>query len=248
MIKLIKPDKPKILEDNATEWTKNLLESIKKYGDYKSIPTDEKEKLLKYYRDDNIREPLFNSSYRKCSFCECKPEESSYIQVEHFYPKSLYPEKTFEWNNFLPACGKCNLVKSDHDTKNEEIVNPYIDNPSEFFSFNSLRMIPNQNCVEKDKAEKTIEECGLNENRLFTPRAALLIELHNFENTLAEKIESIVDADSEQKKRRRINKLRESIDIIEELYKPSAKFSFFIKVFLDNSYIYEKAKTILQNP
>lgn len=40
----------------------------------------------------------------RCMFCE----DSAATEIEHFRPKSLYPELVFEWANFLYACGECN--------------------------------------------------------------------------------------------------------------------------------------------
>ncbi|HAS1421108.1 TPA: HNH endonuclease, partial [Enterobacter asburiae] len=44
-----------------------------KYGSYKEIPSSEKEAALKFYRHDDIRNALKESSFRKCAFCEGKP-------------------------------------------------------------------------------------------------------------------------------------------------------------------------------
>lgn len=39
-----------------------------------------------------------------CVYCE----NNEATDVEHIYPKKLYPEKTFRWENYVLACGKCN--------------------------------------------------------------------------------------------------------------------------------------------
>lgn len=39
-----------------------------------------------------------------CSYCE----NNEATDIEHIYPKKLYPRKTFKSNNYLLACGKCN--------------------------------------------------------------------------------------------------------------------------------------------
>lgn len=50
-----------------------------------------------------------SSVRHKCMYCEISVAD----EIEHIYPKSLYPEKTFKWNNFLFVCGRCNLLKND---------------------------------------------------------------------------------------------------------------------------------------
>ncbi len=45
-----------------------------------------------------------------CVYCE----QNEATDIEHIYPKKLYPEKAFSWENYVLACGKCNTHhKSD---------------------------------------------------------------------------------------------------------------------------------------
>ena len=44
---------------------------------------------------------------RRCMYCE----DSSADEIEHLWPKSLYPERVFDWENHLFACGPCNGPK-----------------------------------------------------------------------------------------------------------------------------------------
>lgn len=43
----------------------------------------------------------------RCAYCE----DSLADEVEHIRPKSFFPEQTFEWENYLFACGPCNGPK-----------------------------------------------------------------------------------------------------------------------------------------
>lgn len=45
----------------------------------------------------------------RCMYYEDAPAG----EVEHVWPKSLYPERTFHWKNLLYACGACNRPKSN---------------------------------------------------------------------------------------------------------------------------------------
>lgn len=40
----------------------------------------------------------------RCMYCE----DSSGTDIEHFHPKSLYPDQAFQWKNYLLACSHCN--------------------------------------------------------------------------------------------------------------------------------------------
>jgi hypothetical protein len=48
---------------------------------------------------------MFNG---KCAYCESKITVVTYGAIEHFYPKSQYPDLTFTWKNLLLSCDKCN--------------------------------------------------------------------------------------------------------------------------------------------
>ena len=49
------------------------------------------------------------SGARRCCYCE----DSYADEVEHVWPKSLYPERAFQWENYLYVCGACNVPKSN---------------------------------------------------------------------------------------------------------------------------------------
>lgn len=243
MIKLEKPiDIPQILIDKQKEWTDHLLQLVNKYGSYKSIPKDEKDSALKYYRHKDITEPLFNSSYEKCAFCEGMPKDSGNIEVEHFYPKSIYHDKAFEWLNFLPSCRKCNDAKGNHDVGCEPILNPYDSDfdPIIHFEFNLARLKG-----KTDIAKNTIEVCGL-KSRLYGPYSKLIKVFCEYEQDLDEAIEELATKDTERKKLNQLRKISESIDRIEHLMKPTEKYSYFCTFMITNSSVYLSAKELLK--
>jgi len=45
----------------------------------------------------------------RCAYCE----DSVADEVEHLYPKDIYPERVFSWKNYTYACGPCNGPKSN---------------------------------------------------------------------------------------------------------------------------------------
>lgn len=49
------------------------------------------------------------SGAQRCGYCE----DSAADEVEHIWPKSLYPELVFAWRNYLYACGLCNGPKNN---------------------------------------------------------------------------------------------------------------------------------------
>ncbi|WP_058830620.1 hypothetical protein [Paenibacillus polymyxa] len=119
------------------------------------------------WNQDYIKKALLTMSHDKCIFCECKlGEESKYIEVEHFHPKSLYPYEVVDWFNLLPICKRCNGLKRDHDTKHEPIINPTIDEPRQHL------FIKNYRFFSKDEiGKRTVRILQLNDSeRLMLPR------------------------------------------------------------------------------
>lgn len=245
MIKLTKPAEPQYLILNKHNLIQKLLAAVTKYGSYSDIPEKEKNKLISPYKHIEVKTPLFKSSLSKCAFCECLPTEGGNIEVEHFKPKSIYPEKTFDWENLLPSCRKCNNNKLDHDTGLEPLINPYINDPEVLYTYNDIEMIAIKGPLYKE-ANKTIEICGLNTFRMYKPRADILISLRGYINSLKSAIDDYHEADTERKKNNRIRKMIDSIDTIKSLTNPDKKYSGFCKYFLSNNKTYENAKQIIK--
>ncbi|ATP51230.1 HNH endonuclease [Pseudomonas putida] len=241
MIKLTRPQKPAILSSNEKTWLDALMAAIGKYGSYQEIPKDEKNKLISHYRHDKIKEVLFPSSFNKCAFCEGKPQENGNIEVEHFLPKSIHPTKTFSWDNFLPSCRKCNESKLAHDPEIEPLVNPYDDNPDDYFKYSDILIAP---LNDDQKAKSTISVLGLNSARLMQPRAEILISLHIFSNNLKEALHDLEMADTAKKKKHKARKIIESMEIMEQLTEHQKAYSSYCRNYLNSCEPYKSAKKI----
>jgi uncharacterized protein (TIGR02646 family) len=50
------------------------------------------------------------SGNQRCCYCE----DSCADEIEHIRPKGLYPETAFVWENYLYACGPCNVEKRNN--------------------------------------------------------------------------------------------------------------------------------------
>lgn len=112
--------------------------------------------------------------------------------TEHFFPKKNFPEYTFQWNNYLRICHRCNSVyKGDKfavfnpkgsatvyklpvtrgtypvpPTKDAVLINPRIDNPQDFLmldiSTGIFLPVPGSNSRDQARANYTIELLHLN--------------------------------------------------------------------------------------
>lgn len=151
---------------------------------------------------DWLKEAVFNMAFGKCCYSEVRlNEESKYMEVEHFHPKVPYTDEVMQWGNLLPACKKCNTTKGPHDTIAEPIVNPFVDNPKDFFLFKNYRYSP-----KNEIAKRTIEVLALNDRDHFVnPRFKIgneIIELLEYYN------ENVDNIDNNRKRNRYITRLK----------------------------------------
>lgn len=128
MIKLEKCPIPKRLHDNAVAWTKVVIDKT----NAGEAPTKAE---IGRYRHPEIKAVLLEETAGKCAYCESKLQHIHHGDVEHMYPKSLDPAKTFEWNNLTLACEVCNQNKSNKDPLVEHIIDPYQTDPEEHLIF-----------------------------------------------------------------------------------------------------------------
>lgn len=113
-----------------------------------------------------IKDPLSESSFHKCAYCETDlTDPSTYMEVEHFHPKSLRPDLVVEWTNLLPACKRCNGTKNDDDISIRPIINPYDMDPRHEFCFEHF-------CIfgSTELGENTETILNLNDEDLFIKR------------------------------------------------------------------------------
>lgn len=90
-----------------------------------------------------IKEALLNMTGYKCAYSEVLLQENScYMEVEHFYPKSLYPEKVLEWGNLLPVCKVCNGKKGNIDPNKVSLINPLTEEPLQHLTFQNYLCKP----------------------------------------------------------------------------------------------------------
>ena len=84
----------KLPEDKAKEFEAKAKEAVRLWSSKASAAFDEIKQILKE----------LCVSVEICVYCE----NNEATDIEHIYPKKLYPEKAFTWENYVLACGKCN--------------------------------------------------------------------------------------------------------------------------------------------
>ena len=147
-----------------------------------------------------IREALAQNFGGICAYCErqCEPQAATSNppnreEIEHFRPRSRFPERSFEWFNLVYACHRCNRAKGDswpgigdaladrlltaedsRYTPVSEYVSPNASagqrSASEFFSYDidTGEMTPSDQLppIEWSMARRTIRDIDLNDSQL----------------------------------------------------------------------------------
>lgn len=111
---------------------------------------------------------------RKCAYCGV--ELFGNIFLDHFYPKSKYPEKITSENNYVLSCASCNMIKSNIapiDENGETIILfPYSENYK-----NEIRIEDSGEAVGLTEAAKsTIQILHLNRPILIEYRMSHIDE------------------------------------------------------------------------
>lgn len=191
-----------------------------------------------------IRNALFDMSHGKCCYCEIKlREEGKFMHVEHFHNKSSYPEEVVKWDNLLPSCNRCNISKGTHDTYKEEIINPCIDNPKDYFYIKNYRYRTKNN---NEKAKKTIDVLYLNDtDELVGPRFKIGNEIQDKIQDLLDKMQEYIL--SEGKSVIIKNKIVYGVRDLLKLAQPTEEYSATVATIIICDEDYKKLKEMMVN-
>lgn len=112
---------------------------------------------------DNVNEHNISDDYKlvknleikTCPYCNRSyisfvknDDKKTRPQLDHFYPKAIYPFLACSFYNLIPSCSACNHMKSDDDSYKDEkdgkLVHPYNVKDSDFtfsYTFNNLDIL-----------------------------------------------------------------------------------------------------------
>ena len=108
-----------------------------------------------------IKQALLRMSHGKCCYCECRlEEESKYLEVEHYSPKSIFKDLVVFWLNLFASCKRCNVHKSNHDPSVEPLIHPVDDNPKDHLTLKAYRFY-----AKTEKGRTTIDVINLNHHK-----------------------------------------------------------------------------------
>ena len=102
------------------------------------------------------------SGLERCMYCE----DSQGTAIDHFWPQALYPQRAFDWDNYLLACSHCNSnQKRDQFPLDPaglpQLIEPCLEDPLTHLSFSTStgRYEPRQGSA---KGTASIQVFGLN--------------------------------------------------------------------------------------
>lgn len=203
-----------------------------------------KDKTKSVWNQKYIRDKLLIECNSKCVYCECLIGKGyKEMHIDHFHCKDSYVDEVVEWNNLNPSCPHCNKNKSYHDTYKEPIINPFEQNPQEYFYLKNYRYYSRNDNVE-DIVRKTIDVLGLNDTEDIVK--------FRFEQgeAIIEKIREIYEFASDNKnilssntgKKNRV--LRGCKNILMKGTR-EAEYSAFMATIIKDDSNYQKLKTLL---
>lgn len=231
MIKLTRSKPP---EQLTLEVQKKLTEEFKK------------DKKKSVWNKPYIREALLDECNHKCVYCESRIG-SGYkeMHVDHFHYKDKYVDEVVSWNNLNPSCPHCNKSKSTHDTYKEPIINPFEDNPQDFFYITNYRYHSKNKDVD-NIVRNTINVLGLNDTddlvkKRFDVCNALsdkIIDIYE----LANEYQSILSTNTQKR-----NRVLKGCKNLLKLCTNTEEFSAFMATTIQEDDDYKKLKNLLQD-
>jgi uncharacterized protein (TIGR02646 family) len=105
----------------------------------------------------------------RCMYCE----DSAGTDIEHFYPKSAYPKRAYDWTNYLWACSHCNSnSKRDQfpldDGEHPLLIDPTSQDPSDYLEFSPTtgKWVAKQGCREGHESIRVFGLTRFDQGRL----------------------------------------------------------------------------------
>ena len=172
-----------------------------------------------------------------CAYCEGKYIVTSSSQIEHFKPKTIYPDLMFDYNNMNLSCEICNKAK--HNKFDEKLINPTTDEPYEHIKFKAYMIVP-----QDERGQITIDMFRLNSNERLNIKKAKYIQICNRLEIIKENIDNI-KAGKEKVNEWFIKLLIQTVKELEETFKDGFEYtSMYRHNFKD---IVEEMKLYLKN-
>ncbi len=142
--------------------------------------TAEAKRLWRYKNNKAFREIRTNlkkmcTGLERCMYCE----GGQATDIEHFFPKSGYPQYAYTWENYLLACGVCNSDYKGDAFPLDESGSPLLIDPTKDDPREHIRLTPKTGKFIdlSRKGEESIRVYGLNRPNLEKGRRSTWISV-----------------------------------------------------------------------
>ena len=143
-----------------------------------AFPQPNSKQWSKYNYWTRISDELYQAYGGICAYtAQWFSKTTTQVSVDHFYPKSSYQEKAYEWDNYRLTTQKLNGYKGD-----KFVMDPFqITNGDLTIDFPSCLVKPRKDMTpaEKSKAKSTIQILHLNEEEQTSQRCSIVIAYIN---------------------------------------------------------------------
>jgi uncharacterized protein (TIGR02646 family) len=167
-----RPVIPEFLAEHGAAWCKKYVEQREADPAYRF----QWKQHQGQYVNLRLREPLSAMTQAHCAYCDGSLEVTSPPTIDHFLPKTHYPELVYAWANLYLACVMCQKEKArKFDSQiNRVIYRDELLRPDElgyrferYFLFNyqngDIEPNPQGSALDQMRAKYTIHSLGLNE-------------------------------------------------------------------------------------
>lgn len=145
-----------IIEDLIAGKPKEILKISKQYSQstFENSDKENIEKLFKnsgyknFYQDNFSKDFLNLLGRSTCTYCNRNytlniSSRHASAQLDHWFPKSMFPILSLSFFNLIPSCGSCNHIKGKSDKDEEwwysfsikQLLHPYFPEIDESFKF-----------------------------------------------------------------------------------------------------------------
>lgn len=184
---------PAELNDRSDDWISRL--AVNPELDYKR----EWRRFVNSTHVNTTRDALVEMYNRKCCFCE---HNTSGHAIEHFVPKSINPQRLFDYNNLHLICAECNSYKGNKVIDN--VVDPSIEDPGQHITFQAQKIKS-----ISVKGNVTIDVARLDRKGLDDLRATFLKNVKGQIDIIIDYLENEPDVDLVNKYLKSLQKIKE---------------------------------------
>lgn len=183
MIRCVRLAEPQALVDSGQRWTDAYLQRAKVSAKPFRWPVYKGQTLNKILLID-----LHLMTAGHCSYCDGFPLDAwARDTIDHFRPKSLFPDQSFVWANLFLCCDLCQMAKAQEfdalwlkpDDAEHAFERYFVVN----FRTGEIEVNPRANTEDQARAEATIFGFGLNNQqrpaaRLRELRSGSVLQAH----------------------------------------------------------------------